>query len=347
MNNPRRTAKLFVMVTALCSLTLSALPSKAGRSAYDVDTRLAEYARAFPDIQFVHLAGEPDIDDALMLQQRLGPGARDLTYEHGLDEVALLIEAQIQRIVLMLANELPSATLFGVKTSSEFHAPYVCVISLDPTSFRNNPLAATQLLLGELDVDSKNLATDVTVNNERFFAFTLDHEVFHCLDAYLNGPTIRRTTTEIDGCYEFYRSEQRAELFAALASRARDDRSDRFLDTLAAYRTLALLDWDYMHYTVPALRSARESPMQEVAGLGLAALARYASELADRSVVARKKFPGFLAAAHHVATERGVVAAWAAPETEELQDIHKDERHVTALNLALNSAQRAIAGSMY
>lgn len=344
MHGPRRTANFFFLLAAWCSLALAALPGEADNSPYDIDSRLTDYARAFPDIQFVHLGGERDIDRALMLQRHLGPGARDLTYEHDSDQVELLVEAQVQRIVLMLASDLPSATLFGVKESTEFEAPYVCIISLDPTSFRSDPLAATQLLLGDLAIAPDKLAADTKIDNERFFAFTLDHEVFHCLDAYLNGPTIRRTATEIDGCYEFFRSEQRAELFAALASRTRDDWPNRFLNNLAEYRTLALLDWDYMHYTVPALRSAQASAMEEFAALGLADLARYASKLADKAVVARQTFPHFLAAAHHVAMERGVVAASTAPEAAELQDIDKDQRHVAALNSALNTAQRAIGG---
>ena len=347
MNQPRRTASFLSILAAWCCLTLPALPCNADYSAYDVDSRLREYARAFPEIQFVHLAGELDIDRALMLQQHLGPGARDLTYEHGPDEVDLLIEAQIQRIALMLANELPSATLFSVEQSTEFEAPYVCVISLDSTLFRRDSWAATQLLLGDLDIAAEELVADAKIDNERFFAFTLDHEVFHCLDAYLNGPTIRRTTTELDGCYEFFRSEQRAELFAALVSRARGDAPGDFLNSLAEYRTLALLDWDYMHYTVPALRSAQEPAHSDFAALGLADLARYSSTFADAAVVARETFPGFLASAHHVAVSRGGVAASTAPEAGELRHVDKDHKQVAALNSALNSAQRSIAGPSY
>ncbi|KPK38337.1 MAG: hypothetical protein AMJ69_08680 [Gammaproteobacteria bacterium SG8_47] len=335
------------MLLALFSLASIAQPSRASHTAYNIDGRLAQYGRAFPSIHFVRLTGERDIGEALMLQRTLGAGARDLTYEHDPADGGLLIEAQVQRIALMLANDLPSATLFAVGDGSDFPTPYVCVISLNATRFRTEPLAATRLLLGELGVDAEDLAVGVRVDNEHFLAFTLDHEVFHCLDAYLNGPPIRRTRTEIEGCYEFFRAEQRAELFAALVLRGQDEQPGHFLSTLADYRTLALLDWDYMHYTVPALHAAQVPRRDEIAAFGLSDLARYASKLADETIVSRQAFPDFLAAAHHVAMQRGVVAASTAPEADELQDTAKDRRQVIALETALSTAQRTIAGFSY
>jgi hypothetical protein len=244
----------------------------------------------------------------------------------------------------MTQNNWPSSTLFRTGEDNVFNKPYVCVVSLALAPFEADPQHASRMLLGSTDPLSSPLAPFARLNNEAFVRFTLDHEVFHCLDAYLNGPTIKKSTTSVGNCYQLFRSEQRADLFAALRVRQQQAVPNGFLEKLNQYRTLALLDWDTVHFTTYALRRAQTVTRSRFENIDVAGLVKLTEQLARTAIPSESEFGVFLGAAHEVALNRGVEAAALAHEASELKLQKRDPRQVARFDEMLSQAQIKVFG---
>lgn len=214
-----------------------------------VDRQLAQYARQVPEMGFVRLYGEKGAGFARKLLTLLGKGSINLDYEHDESLSSSLMQVQLNRIGVMAMKGLPSATLFKVGKASVFEHPYLCVISLDTGPFRQDPHYATHFLTSDFDREHSVSSEKTLVENTDFLKFTVDHEVFHCLDAYFNGPTIKKTHDYIYSHYQNYVNEARADAFASQAFKHSSAEPDKFLKTFAALRTLSILDFDLHHFT--------------------------------------------------------------------------------------------------
>lgn len=308
-------------------------------SAEIVDNMLAEYQSAYPDIQFVHLEDGLDSDRLDKIYAALGEDAENVDYEHPSALRSTLLVAHRRRIEIMLDEGLPSATLFRSGAQSDVQKGYVCVVTLDTTHFSGGPGAATGLLSVGFELE-----TGAKLKNEQFLRFTIDHELFHCLDAYLNGPTRPRTGSYINASYNDYRAEQRADLYAGFAHQARESGDEGFLHTLAMYRTLAILELDVEHFSAPLLLKIMRIDPSFSAGLSLVARVGFAMAVADRWLLTADEYRDFVASAAIVAMEndRKLVAS---PMFQELSGTGgpPDEQIIRELRRSLHRARRHIA----
>lgn len=224
-----------------------------------VDRQLAQYARRLPEVGFIRLYGEKGAGFANKLLTLLGQGAINLDYEHDESSRSTLLQLQMNRIGIMVKEGLPSATLFKVGKGSVFEHPYLCVISLDADLFRQDPGYATRFLSPGSGSGTSVPHEKVVVDTEDFLRFTVDHEVFHCLDAYFNGPTIKKTSDAVDNHYQKYLNEARADAFASQAFMRTSVEPEKFLKRFAALRTLSLLDFDLPHFTGEVVLRSLES----------------------------------------------------------------------------------------
>ncbi len=214
-----------------------------------MDRQLAEYAKRLPEVGFIRLYGEKGARFAQKLLKLLGEGAINLDYEHDASVSGTLLQLQMNRIGVMVKEGLPSATLFKVGKGSFFEHPYLCVISLDTDSFRKDPGYATRFMTPAQGSENHVSHEQAMLDTEDFLKFTVDHEVFHCLDAYFNGPTIKKTDDVISNRYQQYLNEARADGFASHAFIKTSSEPKKFLKRFAAMRTLSLLDFDLQHFT--------------------------------------------------------------------------------------------------
>lgn len=307
-----------------------------------VKSRLAVYAESFPKVQFLHLRGPNDVAALNKLPRLLGEGASNVDYEHDESVRQLLLEVQMDRIAMMLANVLPSATLFRTGKESTFAQPYVCVLTLDERPFLNDPLAATRFMAGIEDSDSSVMPPEPFIENSSFLAFTLDHEVFHCLDARFNGPMFNKTSDKLYASYQRFRAEFVADLYAALAYRRNRVDATSFLNRLASFRTLSILDWDPAHYTALAVDHALRFSADEAQELGLVDLVRTALRLGDQITPSYPSHMRFLANAYHLAVSLGVTEAMSAPEAVDLQQHAADREQMAQLKLDLDAARKDV-----
>jgi len=214
-----------------------------------VDQQLARYARLLPDMGFLRLYDQGGANMVSILPLFLGEGASNADYEHDESARENLLELQMKRIALMVRESLPSATLFKTGLASQFEHPYLCVITLDADKFRRESGLATRLLAPSLTDHGAASEPAGTVGVSDFLRFTIDHEVFHCLNAYYNGPNFRKTRDELRRVYQEHINEAQADAFASQMFMREGSESVDFLRNVAALRMLSVLDLDIAHFT--------------------------------------------------------------------------------------------------
>jgi len=235
-----------------------AVPQERTFSAHDrgrlaaadpVDRQLARYSRLIPELGFLRIYGERGAQFVNRLPALIGRGAVDMDYAHDATQKRDVVDLQLYRIAKMVEQGLPSATLFKLGADSAFDHRYLCVVTLDTRPFRRDPAYATNFMTSEIEPGLTVNRNEPYIRNEDFLRFTVDHEAFHCLDAYFNGAPFRKTSDPVTSHYDHYLSELKADAYASLMfSQARKHKKD-FLARFAALRTQSLAATDTFHVT--------------------------------------------------------------------------------------------------
>jgi len=214
-----------------------------------VDQRLAEYTRLVPKMGFLRIYGETGSGFVSQLPDLIGKNAVNLDYEHDPRQRSDLLSLQMYRIGKMIEWDLPSATLFKVGSDSAFDHPYLCVITLNTGPYRADPDYATRFMASSLEREVSAKEFRPLIDNHRFLRFTVDHEVFHCLNAYFNGAPIKKDQDAVADHYQQYINEARADVFATLVHDHADPGANEFLQRMGALRSLSLSEMDASHFT--------------------------------------------------------------------------------------------------
>ena len=214
-----------------------------------VNERLDDYREAYADIEFILLTSTDDFAEIHPLSQSLGKGVENLDYEHPDELRQQLIEVQEYRIDLMLDSGAGSASLFSTPRATVTSKPYSCLITLNKILLGSDPLAATRMMYNFSEEDLELIPPKLQLDNREFLLYTVDHEVFHCVDAYMHGFMYPQTFDPLKACGDRAIAELKSEIFSAMAHVSRNGEKTGLLSSLAAARTLALLDWDVEHFT--------------------------------------------------------------------------------------------------
>ena len=218
-----------------------------------INDQISEYRSEFPEIEFLLLDSVFEFNAISPLLENLGSEVSNVDYEHPESVREILVEAQEYRIDKHLSNGNGSATLFRTPNASITKKPFTCLITLTSSLLDENPLASTRFLYSLSESSLSSLPQPYVLDNKKFQEYTIDHELFHCVDAYVNGPMFARTSDPIKASHDRYKEEQRAEIFAALRHLKRYPSDDFFLRSLATARTINLLTVDFEHYTTNIL----------------------------------------------------------------------------------------------
>jgi len=305
--NTRKSKKAFNNCTILAvMLLLSYLAAPFAYSSSLLTSRIQEYAAVYPDIHFLHVQGNEQGTDIIKLPRQLGEDAANLDYEHDPMVRDDLLQLQFMRIKYLLGNSIPSATLFKTGKHAAYTRPYVCAITLDETLFLNHPGASARFMLGDHMQDSLPVKDLSSFDNNTFLLYTLDHEIYHCLDAYLHGPGMSKGSDEITAAYEHFLSEYRADLYASITTRQSYPSANKFLRLLASYRVMGLVDFDTEHYTVAAIRQVIRMPVARISNTGIAAIAQDIRQLARASAPDITEYSQLINAARGLALYLGI-----------------------------------------
>lgn len=179
-----------------------------------ISRKLALYNDAFRSIRFIHLEGGEDwAGELVALLTLLGVDAVPLDYQHPPDMRGTLFDVTVERLHRLLQNDVMSATMFGVTPDSVLDRPNVCVITLNPETFPANDLDATRLLIGVTDELAGRIHRARHVDHRHLLHYSLEHEVFHCLDTYYYGGA-PMTHEQFGGEYNMFRRESGADAWA-------------------------------------------------------------------------------------------------------------------------------------
>ena len=227
-----------------------------------IDEQLSIYGEAYPQIDFVLLYKKEDFDQLTPLTGSLGEGLSNVDYEHSESARILLVEAQEYRIALQLNNGNGTATLFKTPNARITDKPYTCLVTINIPLIDESAMAASRFMYDLDDEALAFLSESYLIDNKEFLAYSIDHEVFHCIDAYTNGFIYPKTRDPVKSSLDRSRSEQRAEIFAAIAHLSRQPNGSRFILNQAIARTLSLLHGDVEHYTTNVLIMLVENSKQ-------------------------------------------------------------------------------------
>ncbi len=273
--------------------------------SHDIEIQIEKYSNTYPDIQFFWLKGQEGLEQLLRLPALLGEGARNLDYEH--DDVVrnILNKAQYHRISMMIHKQWPSATLFQTGNDSKLISRHACVITLDPDLFEHDHYSAMRLMIGDDITNLNRIPAEYQINNADFANFTLHHEIFHCLDAYQNGPLYPKSRDELGSLYSGYRAENRADIYATQTFLSEQSGDDRFLENFTRMRTLCVPAWDLTHCTDKGIQHSLDAISGLAANLSHKKIIDNTDKISTQAIPEYETFTEFLACAYRTAINLG------------------------------------------
>ena len=328
-------------VVLLIVLSFSVYSSSANTPTQLIDKQITLYRAAYPEIEFKLLYKMADFDLLMPLTHSLGEDLSNVDYEHQGDLRITLVEAQEYRIAFQLANGNATATLFKTPNARITNKPYICLITLSIPLLDEAASAATQFMYGIEDDTFNSIPESYYIDNQDFLAYSIDHEVFHCIDAYVNGSLYPRTLDPLKACLDRTRAEQRTEIFAAMAHLSRQPNGIRFLKNLATARTVSLLSGDVEHYTSEVLYKLAASSKLYIKD-DIKALAEESMLYAENKAPSYKDHKEFLVALRTVLEGYSVDVDTIFSDYPDLSTELPSHEKVEMLRNAINDALTAI-----
>ena len=326
---------LFIM------LSLFVPCSYAQGTAQLIDDRISLYKKAYPQIEFKLLHSKADFDQLLPLTSSLGKDLSNVDYEHPESARIKLVEAQEYRIALQLDIGNGTATLFKTPNARITNKPYTCLVTLNIPLLDDSALAASRFMYDMDDAALSSLSEPYLIDNNDFLVYSIDHEVFHCIDAYSNGFLFAMTEDTVKSSLDRSRAELRAEIFAAIAHLSRQPNGKRFLLNQAIARTLSLLSGDVEHYTSSTLIMLVESSEQNDTH-EIKTLVKNSMRLADDHSPSYSEHKKLLVDLRTVLEEFDIDTDILFTEYPGLADEVSSDKNVESLRNAINMAKVAI-----
>jgi hypothetical protein len=255
---------LFKNVFLFAVLSLFVESSIAQTARQLMNQQMTLYRATYPEIEFKLLHSMADFDELMPLTNSLGKDLSNVDYEQPDDLRKSLVEAQEYRIAFQLNNGNGTATLFKTPNARITKKPYTCLLTLNLALLDETALAASRFLYDVGDVELNSIPEPYLIDNHDFLVYSIDHEVFHCIDAYTSGFIYPRTLDPVKVSLNHTRAELRTEMFAAMAHLSRQPKAKRFLRNLAIARTVNLLNGDLEHFTSDALNLLVDSSKQNI-----------------------------------------------------------------------------------
>ena len=218
--------------------------------------KLEFYSTQYPDISFVVLDSAANVDRNMqLLSQVIGQNPIPLDYEHPDDLRKKLLTATLKRIEFLLSMNAGSSTLFKSGKDALATRKYVCIVTIDPWDTAKDSRTATYNLLDFEGSEFTDISPTDYLDYVSHLRFTLDHEVYHCLDALYNGP-IPMSQHVFWSSYQMRKNELGADAFATIMNIGDHGHVTPYVQTLRNIRGLTLLTDDPNHYSYQAIGAA-------------------------------------------------------------------------------------------
>jgi len=291
-----------------------------------IERTIQFYNEYYPDIRFIQLRGGGGwITDLVRVQLLMGNGARSLDYAHPPNLREDLIAVSVMRVQWMLQNSLSSAALFAVGEDGAADRASLCVITIDPETAPTSDLDATRAMLDLPDKIFARIPAARYLDYEQHLEFVLNHEAYHCLDSYYNGPA-PMSDKRYAGEHRFFHNENGADAYGILMDVHRRGRVTRHAENMLRVRALSLLNSDPNHYTYRAIAQVLRHDPVTLARLTPRQVFDLASQIRARVLLDYDDYVAFRAAAFQAMEELGLEPeddGGAAPPFDRLEVDHK------------------------
>jgi hypothetical protein len=306
-----------------------------------IQTRLLEYKQAYPEIEFIALYTSKEFEELLPLTLSLGEGLSNLDYEHPEELRITLVEAQEFRITEMLKHEMGSATFFKTSNPKVTNKPYACLITLNNSLHSNDKLSATRFMYDLDDVVIESMPQSLVLDNQEFMLYSVDHEIFHCIDAYVQGPMYPRTFDPIEASHNRRLAELRVEIFASMAHLVRFPDRTGLIKGISIARAINLLSGDAEHFTSHAINKLLMKKGFDV-GVDLPEMVNKAILFADITSPTYEEHKAFLVALSDVIPKFGLSVNTAVDYYALLVTEIPDQDLVDAINQAIRKGLETV-----
>lgn len=267
--------------------------------------KLEFYSSQYPDISFVVFDSAANVDRNMqLLSQVIGQNPIPLDYEHPDDLRKKLLLATLKRIEFLLSMNAGSSTLFKSGKGAMAKRQYVCIVTIDPWATAKDNRTATYDLLDFEDSELTAISPADYLDYVSHLRFTLDHEVYHCLDSLYNGP-IPMSQLAYWGSYHMRKNELGADAFATIMNIGDHGGVIPYMQTLRNIRGLTLLTDDPNHYSYQAIGAALKMEPEELVQSNVRERFNYATSICERVVGTYDEHVRYTNAAYYATKQLG------------------------------------------
>lgn len=295
-----------------------------------LNKKIESYSQLYPDILFLILkGGDETIEDMIALNLILGHEPVSMDYEHPpeLREDLMLVSAE--RILFMLKNNMPSASLFKADEPNNWQE-HVCVLTISPDLLAADSVRATGYLLNMPDTLIQRIPQDFQLRAEDYLEYVIDHEVYHCLHAMYVGPQ-KMSLNELWGEYSQYLAEQGADSYAVAMHIKNRPKESSFPKNIQRIRGMSLYNVDPDHMTVQALDQLMNIHRDNIIKLSQQEIFELAKEIKTSQTISYEKYLNYLASAVEAMRLLGLKASSLEVLNQKLIDIQVDPEKVNEL----------------
>lgn len=293
-----------------------------------IKQKMIFYNNIYPEIQFMQLKGnETWQDDIVTAVTLLGNQPDNLDFEHPPELNEALLNASITRLSVTMQSDIISAALFKVGTNSILVRPNLCIITLDPDTFIMEPLQATNQMLNLSEKELKSINKDRLLNPLAHFEFTIDHEVFHCIDSYVFGGA-PMTLKKYGGERNLFRRESAADAFAlAMHIRKQKERTS-YANNITHVRALWLFTESPNRCSFESMLSVLETSVEKILSMTNFQLINYIVKVTKQHVGDYDFYVKQRAAAFKAAKALGLNSSLYGDVWKNIESVKVDDRQV-------------------
>jgi hypothetical protein len=296
-----------------------------------VNARIEFYNQQFPEIQFVNLfGGDFWRMDMQFIPILLGKTATSLDYEHPKELREDLMTVSLGRLAIMLRETMPSASLYRTGEGALARKNNVCIMTINTDVFAKSDRDATLTMIDISQEQFRKLHPSRYLNATQHLEFTVDHEVYHCLDAYFNGPVLQ-THDPFAGEYASYRSENGADAFGVAMNIRQHGHLTDYAKNIMHMRALSLYNDDPNHFTWNSILRVFELNPDTLAQGAVLSIFIAATDIRDTLVPNYNEYLRYRTSAPRATFELGMI-----PDEHEIKHPEMDKE--TTQNLVQNSS---------
>lgn len=292
--------------------------------------KLEYYKTLYPDILFLVLKGGDELlDDMMALDLLLGHEPKSLDYEHPPELREDLMFVSVERIMLMLKHQAPSASLFKADKPLGWQE-HVCVLTINPLAVAADSIRATHHLLNLPEKAIRLIPRGFQLLPGDYLEFVIDHEVYHCLKSMYVGPQLR-SHKEFWAEYTHFLDEQAADAYAlGMHVKARGEVTNH-AKNIQRIRGMSLYNADPDHLTCKALEQVLKIPAKNITKMSAKQIFDLANQIKDRLMISYDEYLLYLASAVQAIQELGMEALVSEELFKRIKNIQAEPKQVKEL----------------